>query len=188
MVAARSRPGAMVRIRVEISHAALERAKERLRGAAARVHQHRVTVGLHETVMGKAKRDYQGKDTQSTLGEVMAAHEFGAGPVPARSWLRDWFDERRAELAERMKAAMHDEYEHYTTGLRRSPAMLAFAQDTLAGLIARLRAGLEPELSPATKRARKRAGLPEGPPLVATEQFVSALGARVDGFDVSGKP
>jgi hypothetical protein len=38
-----------------------------------------------------------GEDGKITVGEIATIHEFGLG-VPRRSFLSDWFDERRAEL------------------------------------------------------------------------------------------
>lgn len=187
----RARPGGQrrtsVRATVRINDEAFRRAAERLRGAAAHVHNHRVTLGLHEDRAEAAKVDYAGRETAQRLVQVAAVHEFGAGPVPARSFLREWFDDSREALIEQMREAMRGEYQEYRTGLERSPAMVAFGTDILGALVARMRAGLDPELAASTVRRRRAAGLAEGPPLIATTQLVRALAAKVDGFQVVGE-
>jgi len=106
--------------------------------------------------------------------------------VPQRSFIRDWFDERRSALIGRMKEAMKQEYEaHDYSGLERSQAIVAFGNDVLQDLLNRIRAGIDPELAERTKRERQAAGLPEGPPLIATKQLTEAIAAKADGFQVA---
>lgn len=171
---------------VRINEQAFHLAKERLRKAAKVVHQHRVTIGIHEDQSEQAKVDYKGHTTHLKLVEAAAIQEFGAGPIPARSFIRDWFDQHRSQFLAEMKEAIKKELEGYTTGLERSQAITDFAQRLLDGLKARMEEGLSPELADSTVRAREAAGLPGGPPLIATKQLINAIGAKVDGFLVAG--
>src|SRR5947207_15729455 len=83
----------MVRLtsKLTLNHEALARVQRVLKHAADKVPVHRLHLGLNEAEGGAPKIGVAGEGT-STLAEVARAHEFRAGRVPERSWLRTWFD------------------------------------------------------------------------------------------------
>lgn len=171
-----------VAVKVKINEEALRRVKHALRGAAERVHRHRGTVGIHEIEGGDPKHSYEGKDDgEATLAEVATAHEFGAGNLPDRSWLRSWVDANETRLRDEMTKAMRAEFQGDKTAVERQSSLWA----------KELRAWVEQQeghLLPVTidtLKAKIDAHLPHPDvPLVATGQLVSAIKAHLDGNPV----
>ena len=187
MVTVKRPTGGTLKCGLYLNAAAFSAARERLRDAPKRIHQHRITIGIHEDKGAEEKHNYRGEGSGTSVAEVAAVHEFGAGPVPSRSFIRDWFDERREDFAAELTSAMRKQYQSEESGQKIAPSIADFATDALDSMKARIESGdeLEP-LSEATERARERAGLSIGPPLLATSQLLNALEAKVDGFFVGG--
>lgn len=158
----------------------MARAKEMLKGAPKRFPQHRVTVGLHEDEGSQSKIGYNGQSTDSTLATVAAIHEFGAGKLPERSWLRSWFDRNEARFKTEMTEAMKSEYEGddeavAKLGHKWGLEVRAFIEEQQGQLAA---------LSPKTINKKAKFHLPDpGIPLYATGQLIAAIKARIDGAD-----
>jgi hypothetical protein len=172
-----------VSVNVKINEAALGRVKHALRGAAERVHRHRGTVGIHENEGGDPKHSYDGKDDgDATLAEVAMAHEFGAGNLPDRSWLRTWVDSNEPRLRAEMKEAMRAEFEGDKSAVDKQAA--AWGRE--------LRAWVENQeghlrgLEESTITEKRAANLPHPEtPLLATGQLVAAITAHLDGNPVT---
>lgn len=164
---------------MEVRDGVINRAKEMLRGAAEKIAQHRVTVGIHEDEGGEAKVDYDGSDSASSLALVAMWHEFGTGTIPDRSFLRQWHDTNLPRLKQAMKVAMQEEY----GGNKSAVHELA---DRWADEVRRL---IESGATFAALRQRtiarkSAAGLSDAnKPLIATRQLINAIRARVDGAD-----
>lgn len=179
----------VIKMHAHLEQGVMQRAKEILRGASERVHQHRVSVGVHETEGEKPKNNYEGKTTASRLVDIMTVHEFGGHTtiggvdveIPERSWLRSWFDQNLSRLKSEATEAMRAEYRGDAKAIERAAAKW---HHELADWIANDEAGLVP-LSAITVAKRVKAGLAEGPPLFATGQFVAAIRALADGEYVS---
>jgi hypothetical protein len=170
----------MFRAKVTLNPGALSRSKAKLKQAPKHFPQHRVTVGIHEDEGSATKVDYYGKGIDSTLAEVAAVHEFGAGPNPSRSWLRSWFDLSEKQLQQDMIASMNDEYKGDSTAVaKQAKAWAGELRDWI-----QLEHGNLEELA-ATTIARKTAAELSSPstPLLATGQLVKAITAKVDGVD-----
>jgi hypothetical protein len=175
--------------KLELNEEFLAKVKEKLLGAAKLVHNHRLSVGLHEAEASaaavkiasgqhntdKAKNDYRGKEAAIALIDVAMIHEFGIG-VPDRSWLRTWFDQNVERLKVECTEAMRAEYSGDEHAVQELAKKLG---EELKAWISTGAAGLEP-LSEATKRERVAAGLPADPPLFATGQLVRSLRAMFD--------
>lgn len=162
---------------LDINASAFRRAVEMLRGAPKRVHNHRLSVGIHEEEAHAEKKNYQGQPTHTELIEAAYAHEFGTAGLPTRSFLRTWYDQNIERLKKESTEAMRREYEGDTE------AVDALAHKwglELFNWLIRNEAGLEP-LSAKTIEERQKAGLPDGPPLVATTQLALAIRAMADG-------
>ena len=56
-----------------------------------------VKIGILEKDFSKSHKDESGEASDLTVGEVGEIHEFGLG-VPRRSFLADWYDEKRDEI------------------------------------------------------------------------------------------
>jgi hypothetical protein len=170
--------------KVEINDHAFKALAQRLRGLKGILHNHRITVGIHEDKGAADKLGYDGKPSGLTVAEVATIQEHGAGSIPARSFVGEWFDERRDHFVDELKQASREELENYRTGQETSPAMAEFGSRSLETMKERIRAGLDPELADATVKARQKHGLPDGPPLIATKQLIGTLSAKVDGREV----
>jgi hypothetical protein len=164
-----------LRATLKINPSIIGKVKALLRGAPAHVHQHRLTVGIHEDEAHKEKTGYEGQQESVELAMVAFYNEMGIG-VPERSFIRSWFDENIARLKTESTDAMREEY----SGNQSAVDDLAhkWAEEVIARLVTGS-AGLTP-LSPETVRARQKAGLPDGPPLVARGQLVKAIRAMAD--------
>lgn len=69
---------------------------------------HEASIGIHEEDGGEAKINDFGQPEDDTLAQVMAAHEFGLGDLPQRSFLRTYFDNNvdrwKREVTKAMRA------------------------------------------------------------------------------------
>ena len=175
--------GKAIHVRVtnlDIGAGFIERCAQLLRGAPKRIARHYVTIGIQEAEGGEAKIRYDGSAAAINLATAMRLHEFGTDAIPMRSWLRAWFDANVDRLAAGMRFAMRDEFEGNANAV--SEWAKATADEWRAWIAA---GGDFTGLMPSTIAAKTRAGLrsPEIP-LVATQQFVDAFRARVDGVGV----
>jgi hypothetical protein len=122
-----------------------------------------------------AKINYKGEPTQAKTIDAAYFAEFGMGQ-PQRSWLRAWFDQNLDRLKTESTAAMRAEF----NGDGNAVPLLAkkWAQEVRDALISGS-LDLAP-LSPRTIEERRKAGIPDGPPLVATHQLVEAVHGLAD--------
>lgn len=151
----------------------MKRVKDRLREQAKKAREHLISVGIHEADGAHPKLDYDHKETDATVVEVAASHEFSG-----RSWLRSWFDRNRNRLVHEMNAVMKADF-------KGDHGAIAKAGERWAN---ELREWIEMEdahlkrLQPSTVAAKERAGLDRpGTPLYATGEFVAAIKAMMDG-------
>ncbi len=56
-----------------------------------------ITLGVHDSEGSERK---QGATDDTTVADVGTFHEFGTSTIPARSFIRGWFDESQAFIAE----------------------------------------------------------------------------------------
>ena len=168
---------------LHVDKGVLERAKRLLAGAADRVHQHRASVGIHEIEGGDPKHSYEGTDDgDATLADVAMAHEFGAGDVPDRSWLRSWFDANESRLRSEMADAMRAEYSGDKDAVAKQSARWG---EELRAWIETGAGNLLP-LTLDTVEKKIDAGLSHPDmPLLATGQLVAAVKAMLDGSPVT---
>ena len=153
----------------------VQRAKNRVGAASSGSPSHRISIGIHGEEAAVA---YDGSTESVTLVEVAAAHEYGLGTVPERSFIRAWFDENRQRLARELKFAEHSEL------IGGNPdAVKQLAQRWQSEVRARItsRSGHLKPLAPATIAERERAGISSETPLDATGQLVESIRAMVDG-------
>lgn len=109
-----------------------------------------------------------------SLLEVALVHEFGAGHVPARSFIRATIDERRADIQKLQLAVA----KQVLAGKITAQQGLAQIGAKVAGWMqARIVAGIAPPLSPRTlKRKGKKTT-----PLILTGQLKSSITFAVEG-------
>lgn len=139
-----------------------------------------IEVGIFDENADAPKESRDGKTRGKTLGEIATIHEFGATwtdeagnqrEIPARSFLRGWFDENEARLKEMLVKRLQ----------ANGPARWqnAFAQLALwiqADIQRRIRRRIPPPLAPATIKRKK-----SSVPLIDTGQLLAAITARVAG-------
>ena len=141
---------------------------------------HEATIGVHEEDGGRPKRAYDGRDGVQALAEVMVRHEYGDAGLPERSFLRTWCDEHIGVLARGMFEARRRELEGDKDAIK----------NWVAAVHAQWKRWLEDggdfaPLSPVTIAMKTHYGLPKpDAPLIATEQFVNAWRAKLDGVPV----
>jgi hypothetical protein len=162
-----------VNAHVDLNRGAMDHAKERLRGAAERVHQHRAHVGILEDDGGQEKIGYDGKPTGATVAQVAMYHELNE-----RSWLRTWFDQNLEKLKGEMSAAMRLEYQGDKDAVDRQA--LAWAADLRRWVDTQ--EGHLKALSTVTIEKKQAHGLAHPDvPLLATGQLVESIKAMLDG-------
>lgn len=164
---------------VDYRQAVAARVKARLKEKGKALREQRVAIGLPEEAGTTAKTGYRGAPAGASIIDVMAMHEYGLG-VPERSWFRSWFDANANRLKLEATAAKREEYRGADGAIESLAIQWALE---LRQWVTEDGAHLKP-LASATRDARRRAGLDEGPPLYATGQFVEAIRALVDGVDV----
>lgn len=127
-----------------------------------------VTVGVHA-----AEGDAMRPDSDITVAEIAAIHEFGLGNVDERSWLRKFVDENEAELRRMLSASAR---EVAAGRLTADQAMNRFGL-VVAGMIKkRITAGIEPGLEDETKKRKaKLTGGAKDTPLILYSQFISSI-------------
>lgn len=151
----------------------ITRVKARLKERARKLAPHRLTIGIHEADGAHPKLDYDHKETDATVVQVAATHEFGG-----RSWLRSWFDRNRNRLVHEMNAVMKSEFKGDKDAIAKAGERWA---NELREWIEMEDAHLK-RLKPSTVAAKERAGLDRpGTPLYATGELVAAIKAMMDG-------
>lgn len=140
---------------------------------ASQVDFGKVTVGIHDADASKP----EGEDSDVTVGEVAAVHEFGLG-VPRRSWLRDWVDGAQDEIRKTITATAAA---IVMDPGRREQMLERLALWAKAQIQKRIIAGIEPELTEETKaRKAKVGGKSKDTPLIFTGQFIGSIDGRVE--------
>lgn len=96
------------------------------------------------------------KDSDLTVLEIAVIQEFGTDKIPARSFLRAWFDENREKcheaVARMMKAVIAGKY-------TKEQALELLAQRFVGEIQRRIAQGIPPPLAPSTV-ARKGSSTP----------------------------
>lgn len=130
-----------------------------------------VDVGVLGDASGKAYTD-----SGTTTVEVATWNEFGIG-VPERSFIRAYVDENRAELEGRLqkmgKALIAGEIPSINIGLEGMGALIAVE------IVKRIRDGIEPDNSEATKIRKAGSASANTTPLIDTGQLVSSINHQV---------
>lgn len=111
-------------------------------------------------------------DQSVTLVEVACANEFGTDRVPARSFIRDWYDEALPTIREKLRNLMIEVVRGNRT---RDQALELLAQWCVGSIQARIAAGIAPANADSTI-ARKGSSTP----LIDTGQLRSAISYRID--------
>jgi hypothetical protein len=130
------------------------------------------TVGIHEDDAAQQHpADNGGRPI--TMGAIGEIHEFGAGAVPARSWLRGWFDENeapvRAMLAEAL-ASLAVKQRWSTPGPLREAA-----RKVRNSVVQRIAKHVAPPLAVST--LAKKA--PKIVPLIDSRAFVDSISTQI---------
>ena len=114
--------------------------------------------------------------TSRTVGEIAAAHEFGLGNVPQRSWLRGTMATRRAQIA----VALREICIAAIKGKGDASNMMAQLAQAAAGWCKeRIASGIAPELSPRYL-PRKLAKYPGATtPLIASGQLRGSIAGEL---------
>jgi hypothetical protein len=135
--------------------------------------KHSAKARTREKVAKRTREAVAGSKKKYSLLEVAIVHEFGAGHVPARSFIRATIDEKRAEIArEQAKAARA-----VLSGQVSADVALARLGQFVVGLIqARIVAGIAPPLAASTLRRKGR----KTTPLILTGQLRSSVTYAVE--------
>ena len=125
-----------------------------------------LTVGIHNEE-GMKKHE---KSDLSILA-IGIIHEFGAGVVPERSFIRAWFDQNE----EQIKADIYFAALQVVNGtITRDAALQALGDKFVRGIHARMLAGIPP---PLTKAVAKRKG--HDIALIDTAEMFDAITAKI---------
>lgn len=120
----------------------------------------------------KAAERYESTSGLTTV-EVGSIHEFGAGNVPERSFLRGTFDEKAKELRKRIRGVA----DAWMVGRMHQDRGLALVGNWMKGqVVARINRGIPPPNSEATKRRKG-----SSKPLIHTGQLKGSIDFEVRG-------
>lgn len=109
----------------------------------------KVTVGIHA-------KEGDADHGEATISYIASIHEFGAGDIPSRSFIRAWFDE---EL-DRNKQILRDLHVQVLAGkITEEVALERFGLYAVGRIQARIAAGIAPPNAPSTI-ARKGSSTP----------------------------
>lgn len=113
-----------------------------------------------------ADRDDDGPDNVG----LAAIHEFGSGPIPARSFLRSTFDEQRKKWLKVAAATLRRRpLDTLNNQLGRLGAMMA------ADVKNKIADGVPPPLKDATIKSRERRGFAGTTPLIESGQLKNSI-------------
>lgn len=155
----------------------IERVKARANAKARQVTAHQLQVGLPPTAGATRKTNYRGDEGAVSLAQVASWLEYGTDSMPARPFMRQWFDANRDRLQSELKQAVKDEYKGNKDAVA---ALGAKWVEELREYLLTDAGHLEP-LATETIARKAAAGLsaPEIPG-VATRQLAEAL-TSIDG-------
>jgi hypothetical protein len=129
----------------------------------------RLDVGILPEEAGETHRE-----SGLSLGELGTVHEFGAGPIPARMWLRGWHAEKADGILKKIRAELQTMVRTQTFIGGPLNAIAKSAERSIRG---RIIGGLiDPPNAPRTLAVKA----PEQRPLIGnSRQFLNAIRARV---------
>lgn len=134
-----------------------------------------VRVGIQGAEAGK---QHEGV----SIADIAVIHEFGLGNNPVRSWLRAWFDENESQLKEDIRRG----YQKVIAGtINEETLATALGMKAVAGIQARISAGIAPPLSPDYLK-RKANGKGGSTPLIDTGLFRSSVTFVLESGDMIG--
>lgn len=121
------------------------------------------------------KKEREGATGKYSLLEVAALHEFGApaANIPARSFIRATIDEHQADIAKLQRVLLT---KVVAGELTEEQALQALGAKVAGWCKARIAAGIDPPLAPATVKRKK-----SSKPLVDTGQLRSSITHVVEG-------
>lgn len=118
-----------------------------------------------------------------TIGELGEIQEHGAGHVPARSWLRGWFDENRDKTIAEIRAALAPVALRQVWSDDHVPAALqTAARNVRNGIASRIAQHIPPPLAEST--LTKKA--PKIVPLIDSRALVDHISAQVESRGHTG--
>ncbi len=132
--------------------------------------QAKITVGIHGAEGAAAHGEAEGQPL--TVAQVGAFHEFGTSRVPQRSFIRGWFDESQAEIADLRRSQL---VLSAAGKLTVEQALERVALKCEASVKRRIRNRIPPPLAPETI-ARKGSSVP----LISTGQLRNSIRAKAE--------
>lgn len=125
----------------------------------------KITVGVH------ASEAAEQEPGGTTIGDVATWNEFGTGDIPARSFIRAWFDQHEAEVRQWIKVQLLAVVKGQIT---KEQALQRVAERALGGIKQRMADGIDPPNAPSTI-AKKGSSKP----LIDTGRLRSAITVKV---------
>jgi hypothetical protein len=113
-----------------------------------------------------------------TMGELGSIHEHGsgAGNVPARSWLRGWFDENREKVVGQIREVLRPVALRQLWDDSSAPAALeSVARSARNGIVSRIAQHIDPPLAEST--LAKKA--PKTTPLIDSRAFIDSISVQI---------
>lgn len=131
-----------------------------------------IKVGVLDKDGGEPKTEHDGTAGDVTLADVATWMEFGTEKIPARSFIRAWFDENEERVGKMLHVMLRSVIEGKRT---REQALELLGQKFAAEIQARIASGIDPPLAESTI---KRKG--SSTPLIDTGQLRSAISYEVE--------
>lgn len=131
-----------------------------------------IKVGILAKDGSEAKTEHDGSAGDVTLADVATWMEFGTDKIPARSFIRAWFDENEARAKEMLRVLLRSVLEGKRT---RDQALEILGQKFAAEIQARIADGVPPPLADRTVKAKG-----SSTPLIDTGQLRSGISYEVE--------
>lgn len=120
----------------------------------------------------KAAEAHSDSADAKTVAQIGAEHELGIG-VPRRSWLLDWRKDRASHIEKVYAQAFERWGADVSSEL--TPWLELATRVAVEDIRERIRDGIDPPLTEATKRAKETSSGTKDTPLIRTGQFVSSI-------------
>jgi len=118
-----------------------------------------------------------GVDGDDEMQLVASVQEFGSETVPSRSFIRAWFDDNRARIAEDLRNVAK---QSITTGVSRDELMAALGRLYRDEIQERILHGLNPALKEQTIKHKLEHGDPATPLVTSAGNLISSIVAMLD--------
>ncbi len=140
-----------------------------------------MSAGIHPED-GAAQHPANNGGRPFTMADLGAIHEHGTGTIPARSWLRGWFDEQGTAVLAQIRASLKPVALKQLWTAPAPAALKDAARKARNAIVSRIGQKLSPPLAEST--LAKKA--PKIVPLIDSRAFVDTVSVQIESGSTVG--